>query len=404
MKKGEPTILTREDFQAYMSPSRPIDHRLFISPLLEQEQLGDTSIDLRLGHGFLISAPSRLGVLDLISLHHEGSGTLRDNYTEIRVPYGHYFTLHPGSSVQVGTLEYLGIPLDLQGIVTLRASLSAIPIIANAAQVHPGHRGVVTLTITSNAEYSMWLYPGVRIAELRLQHIQTPITSPTPSRYHNMTRPVPTKLHEDRDLEYIGPTVEPIIVGIASTIAAGRTRAANHLIETRGFRGFSLANILKSEAVESGVPTLRSRLQTLGTDLRRLHGDPYLAFKLRSGREWLASTSVMVVVDGFKHVGEVEEFKKQRRFKLLGIDAPEELRWQRVQVRRRQGDPITREAFLEQDATDRGLHAAPHGQHVGGLLQIADEVIVNDGTIQEFLEKVDRFVMSVLHAPTVTGE
>jgi dCTP deaminase len=404
VKKGELNILTREDFQSYMAPSRSINDRLFISPLLEEEQLGDTSIDLRLGHWFLVSAPSRLGVLDLVSLHHEGSGILRDNYAKIRVPYGQYFTLHPGSSVQVGTLEYLGIPLDLQGIVTLRASLSAIPIIANAAQVHPGHRGVVTLTITSNAEYSIWLYPGVRTAELRLQHVHTPIAYPTPSRYHNMTSPVPTKLHEDTDLEYVGPTVEPIIVGIASTIAAGRSTTVDHLTEIHGFRGFSLAHVLKSKAISSGVPTLRGSLQAFGTQRRQLHGDAYLASELRSEREWIANTSAMVVVDGFKHVAEVEEFKKQRWFRLLVIDAPEKLRWQRVEARRRLGDPKTREAFLEEDRTDRGLDAQPHGQQVEKLLQLADEVIINDGTMQEFLEKVDRFVMSVLHAPTVTGE
>ena len=402
--KARYNILTSKEILDYLNPSRSIDQRLFISPLLRQEQVGDTSIDLRLGQRFLISVPSRLGVLDLVDLHHEGAGILRDNYSEVRVACGQYFTLHPGSSVQVGSLEYLGIPVDLHGIVTLRASVSNLYIIANAAQVHPGHKGVVTLALTSNAKEPIRLNPGLPIAELRLQHVYTPIERPRASRYHGITGPVPPKLHEDPDLEYLGPSVEPIIVGIASTIAAGRSTAVGHLLERHGFAWFSLATVLKAEAMRRGIPTLRDHLQQLGSELREVHGDAYLASKLRTERQWLASTSAMVVIDSFKNVAEAEEFEKQKRFKLLGIDAPQELRWKRVQERRRQGDATTHEDFLQQDATDRGLDGARHGQQVVELLHVADEAIVNDGTIQEFLEKVDRFVMSVLHAPTATGE
>jgi len=404
VKKTGYNILTRNEILDFLKPNRPIEHRLFVSPLLEQGQLGDTSIDLRLGHRFLVSESSRMGVLDLIDLHHEGRGVLRDNYQEVRVPYGHYFTLHPRSTVQVGTMEYLGIPVDLQGIVTPRASVSDVPIIANAAQVHPGHKGIVTLTLTSNAEFSIRLYPGFRVAELQLQYVDTPVEEPRTSRYHNIIGPVPTRLYEDRDLEYLGPTVEPIIIGIASTIAAGRTTAVGHLVERYGFGWFSLASVLKTEAIKLGIPTLRTRLQELGSHLRDEHGDAYLAVKLRTSRKWLGSTSTMVVVDSFKNVAEVEEFRKQKRFKLLGIDAPTELRWERVGQRRRQGDPITRENFLQQDTTDKGLDGSFHGQQLANLLLTADDVIVNDGTIPEFLEEIDRFVMNMLHPSTAQDE
>jgi dCTP deaminase len=402
-KRTSHNILTRNEILDHLSSARPIENRLFISPLLEPSQIGDTSIDLRLGHWFLVPESSRLAVLDLIDLHHEGRGILRDNYREVRVPYGEYFTLHPRASVKIGAVEYLSIPVDLQGIVTLRASVSDIPIIANAAQVHPGHKGIVALTLTSNAEFPIKLYPGVRIAELQLQYVDIPIAKPRVSRYHGMTRPGPTKLYEDRDLEYVGPTVEPITIGIVSTIAAGRTTAVGHLVERYGFGWFSLANILKSEADRLGIPTLRTRLQDLGRDLRKSGGGAILATRLRAGRKWLASTSSMVVVDSFKHVAEAEEFRKQKRFKLLGIDAPTELRWERVERRRRQGDPMTREEFLRQDAIDKGADGDPHGQQVASLLKMADEVIYNDGTTQEFLDRVDRFVVNLLY-PSATPD
>ena len=66
---------------------------------------------------------------------------------------------------------------------------------------------------------------------------------------------------------------------------------------------------------------------------------------------------------------------------------------------------MMREDFLQQDAIDKGLDGSPHSQQLDRLLKTAaDKVITNDGTIQELLEKVDKFVMDILHPSTVPGE
>jgi len=219
------------------------------------------------------------------------------------------------------------------------------------------------------------------------------------SRYHGVVGPVPTQLHEDEDLEYICPTVEPIIVGIASTIAAGRTTAINHLVTRYGFRVFSLAQMLKELAIPRGIPLLRGRLQEFGSCLRETRGDEYLAVRLRMSREWLASPSAIVVVDSIKHQAEVDEFRrKQKSFRLLGIDAPPELRWRRMQQRHRSGDPESYEDFLRQDAINNGSDDAPHGQQVRQLLRNADKLISNSGTIEEFLQNIDEAVGNWLYA------
>lgn len=398
-KRG--SILTKEEILYYMREHQPIEDRLFISPLLDQDQIRDTSIDLRLGPNFLVSQASRIGALDLVRLHHEGRGVLSDNYREVRVPYGQVFALHPGGSVMAGTLEYVGIPACLQGSVTLRASVSDLPLISRTTQVHPGHKGIVTLTLTSKAQFSVQLCPGLRVAQLQLQRIEDTIATPRTSRYHEMTKPVPTRLHVDEDLRYLGPTVEPIIIGLASTIAAGRTTAVGRLLNSHGFTFFSLVDMLKDEAIARGLPTGRAALQALGSTLRETHGDSYLAERLRNSRGWLSSRSTLVVVDSFKHEAEVKEFQKQRRFTLLGITASEQLRWTRLIQRRRQGEPDTFEAFREQDAIDRGLKGIPHGQQTDRLLEIADFVIENNGTIPEFLSELDRFVTKLLYPSTL---
>lgn len=400
MSKRLEGIPTKKELFDYLDEKRPVEQRLFILPLLDSSQIGDTSIDLRLGHRFSVPTSSRMGTLDIVELHNEGEGALYENYNESRVPFGQYFTLHPKNSVEVGTLEYLGIPHDLEGTVTLRASFSSIPIIANTAQVHPGHRGIISITLTSNANFSVRLYPGMRFAELQLRHVATPLDIYRASRYHYMTRPLPTELYKDTDLEYLGPINEPLIIGFVSTIAAGRTTAINHLMERYGFAWFSLGDVLKYEAIKQGVPTLRSSLQDFGNKMREVHGDNYLAMKLRTSKKWQMNKSSLVIVDSFKNMAEVEEFRKQRRFSLIGIDAPQLTRWERVKSRRRQGDPVSYEKFEEQDALDRGIsNLSYHAQETNKILEISDYRLNNDGKVTEFINKLDSIISKIVYSP-----
>jgi deoxycytidine triphosphate deaminase len=392
-------IPTKKEIIEYLGVEKPIEERLFISPLLDGDQIGDTSIDLRLGQRFSVPKSSRMGLLDIVELHNEGESALIENYNESRVPFGQYFTLHPKNSVEVGTLEYLGIPRELEGTITLRASFSSIPILANTAQVHPGHRGIISLSLTSNANFSVKLYPGMRIAELQLRHVSTPIDKYRPSRYHYMTRPLPTELDKDYDLEFLGPIMEPLIIGIVSTIAAGRTTAITHLTERYGFGWFSLGDVLKSEAIKQGVPTLRPNLQDLGNRMREVHSDSYLAVKLKTSKKWQMNQNNLVIVDSFKNIAEVEEFRKQRHFTLIGIDAPQLIRWERVKSRRRQGDPIEYSEFDEQDKTDRGLYGSlSHAQQTEELIKNGKYIIMNDGTFNEFTSKLDEVVSRILYS------
>jgi deoxycytidine triphosphate deaminase len=389
-------ILTKREIQAYMDPDRPIGNRLYVSPFFEHEQLGDTSIDLRLGQRFLVSEPSRAGEIDIADLSRGGREILRDNYDEIRIRIGGHFTLHPGESVQVGTMEYLGIPNDLQGSVALRKSVSDLLITANEVRVHPGHRGIVTLTLTSNADIAVKLRPGVRIAELMLQGTQTAILTPKSSRYHAITEPTPSLFSADRDLRYVGPRIEPVIVGIVSTIASGRSIALS-VLRLKGFTEYSLASKLREDAEWRGIKPTRENLQALGQHLRARYGDGYLAERLRNDQTWLICKSGLIVVDSFKTIAEFEEFAKQKHFTLLGINAAQAERWKRVQARERQTEPTNYEGFIVQDETDRGLRGIPHGQEVDRLLKKAHHVVISDRGEAEFRNDIGMFADRLLH-------
>lgn len=392
-KKG---MLTSHDILECMA--RPIEKRLFISPILDQAQIGDTSVDLRLGHRFLLPDTTKLGVREYQQWLPEDLSALGLKYREVYVPYGGVFTLHPGQSALIGTLEYVGMPIDIEAQVLGRSSVSRLPLLTNTATIHPGFRGVITLALTNMAAKPESLWPGMRVAQMQLHFVSKPVQPQRRSRYDMAIGPAPSQLELDSDRPYFTSTVEPIIIGLVSTIGAGRTTTLAYLSERHGFKTFSLAETIKHGAIRRGLLTQRSNLQTLGNTLRETRGTGYLAEVMRSSRTWLETKEPYVVVDGFKHKDEVKEFRKQRHFALLSIDAPIDIRWQRTQELRRTRDPQSFDEFQALDSIDRGLDEPhPHAQQVDRVIQLADHSISNDGTMDEFHHELNVVVQSILY-------
>lgn len=389
-------VLTENEIWEYIR--RPLDKDpLFISPLLDPKQVNDTTIDLRLGQYFLIQKPSRLSVLDVYEMARRRYGRyfIDDGYDMVRVQYGDFFALHTDQVVRVGTLEYIGMPRNLQGDVTLRHSVSSIPIMADIAKIQPGFRGSVILSLRNNSLKPVLLYPGLRIAQLELRLLSNKIQSPKLSRYYISVVPKPVRLHEDEEIRYLGPFVDPLILGIVSTISAGRSTALNYLSKKYGFIIFSLGTHLKEVAHENGISFERSKLQELGNKLRGLYGNGYLAEQLRSSRHWIENKHQLVIVDAFKHSVEVEEFKKQGRFYLVGIDAPAERRRDWDKLRQEIGARNDRELFDRVEQVDRGLSKDSRScwQEVDTVMKMANEIIINDGSKENLYHKLDDMVM-----------
>lgn len=146
--------------------------RLVVTPLLDKEQVGPSSIDLRLGTRFYLLRRTEGPGLDpkLVS---DSAQVDTDAYEAKRVRLGDGLWLHPGQFVLGSTLEYLRIPLDLSGYVIGRSTWGRVGlIVATAILVHPGFTGALTLELANEGDSPICLYPGVRIAQLSLHHLE----------------------------------------------------------------------------------------------------------------------------------------------------------------------------------------------------------------------------------------
>ncbi len=176
-----------------------------------------------------------------------------------------------------------------------------------------------------------------------------------------------------------------MIIGLTGSLGAGKGVVSDFLKE-KGFVYLSLSDELREIAKELKIEITRKNLQDLGNILREEKGAGILAevvFKKIKNQEYKKA-----IIDGIRNPSEIEVLRKLKDFFLISIDAPQEIRFQRLTERNRESDPKTWEDFLRVDDRDKGIGESQTGQAVGKCMQLADFTLINSDTLENIKEKV----------------
>lgn len=161
-------ILTGSQIQQRMDDE--LANALVLLPRPQRGQIhpNEASVDVRLGHEFVVAQRPALDVIDPLALSKEELATsyLRRLY----IPADEEFVLHPRQFALGVTLEYLRMPTDLCAQVAGRSRWARVGlIIAMAPFVHPGYSGCLTLELQNLGDVPIKLYPGLPIAQIMFQ-------------------------------------------------------------------------------------------------------------------------------------------------------------------------------------------------------------------------------------------
>ncbi len=183
------------------------------------------------------------------------------------------------------------------------------------------------------------------------------------------------------------PNHNPMIIGLTGKNGAGKGEVAKFLKE-RGFQSFSLSDVLREEAAREGVPSTRDRLVELGNRLRAQLGAGALAEKIFSRLD----PEKHYVIDSVRHPSEVEVFRRRTDFILACVSAPQRLRFERMRLRKREGDPETFEAFQSLEEREAGS-VATSDQQLDRAISSADVMLENTGPLKVLHDKVKEVML-----------
>jgi dCMP deaminase len=182
-----------------------------------------------------------------------------------------------------------------------------------------------------------------------------------------------------------------MIIGVAGRNGAGKGELVLFL-ESRGFSVLSLSDAIRNELAKRGLSESRERMIEVGQEMRRRSGPGALAQglvqQLHADRNY--------AIDSIRHPVEVEILRHYaessgQAFRLVWVDAKLETRFDRLQSRKRPGDPTSIAKLEELEARERGSED-PNAQQLDAVEDEADNRLTNDSSLEEFHHQIQSWV------------
>src|SRR5213594_10672 len=180
-----------------------------------------------------------------------------------------------------------------------------------------------------------------------------------------------------------------MLIGLTGRNAAGKGEVARHL-QTKSFYYYSLSDVIRDEIRSRRLQPTRDLLIAVGNELRQKYGAKILAERVLARIE----DDKHYVIDSIRNPAEVEAFRAAKHFKLIRIEAPQEVRFRRILARRRESDPKTLEEFIELEK--REAEGDETSQNLVKVELMADHTLTNDGPFENLYPKIDELLLRLL--------
>jgi dephospho-CoA kinase len=180
---------------------------------------------------------------------------------------------------------------------------------------------------------------------------------------------------------------QKMVIGVAGMPGAGKAEIAR-VAKQKGYVVVVMGDEIREETRRRGLKPTPENIGKIMLKLREEKGPTIVAKKciLKIAN---ANTDI-VLVDGIRSLHEVYEFEKNfPQFVLIAVHSSPETRFGRLFRRRRSDDPKGWEVFIERDLRELSV-----GQ--GSVIAMADHMIVNEGTLEEFKTKIQEVLEAAI--------
>ena len=184
-------------------------------------------------------------------------------------------------------------------------------------------------------------------------------------------------------------TVASMLLGVTGRNAAGKTTIVQWFVE-HGWDSCSCSDAIRHWLRENGQEINRENLTQGGRTLRSQGGAGILAEMLLERMDSNKNT----IVDSIRTPHEVHALRKRDDFLLINVNVPLDLRWSRMQLRAREGDPMEYKLFLKQEDSE-AVAKNPSGQALVATAELSDILINNEGSLTELYENLETLLSSI---------
>ncbi len=139
---------------------------------------------------------------------------------------------------------------------------------------------------------------------------------------------------------------------------------------------FVCGDIVREETMKRGMPLTPSNMGAVMLKIREEEGPAVISKRLIPKID--ASECDVALVEGVRSLEEVEELRRRYgKVTVVAIHASPQMRYERLEARGREDDPKTWQEFETRDLRELNVG-------LGKTIALADELVVNEGTIEEY--------------------
>ena len=188
---------------------------------------------------------------------------------------------------------------------------------------------------------------------------------------------------------------ELIVIGVTGQPGSGKDAFAQALKKHFEAAGKTVDVISSGDLVRKYASSIgidhegdRTALKKAAEDMRAKHGPQVWierALDMAEGHE------EVLIYTGLRHVDE-GQIVHQHGGKVIAVEVPQEIRYQRVLDRNRPGDDISFEKFVAQEKAETS--SVTH--QVGKVIEMADIKVENSGTLEDLETKAEVVAQSLL--------
>ena len=185
-----------------------------------------------------------------------------------------------------------------------------------------------------------------------------------------------------------------MIIGITGTDGAGKGTVVEYLVNNKGFTHYSARAIFLEEIARQGIEPTRANMRLIGNEMRAVHGNDFVVtyYLPRIQKDVVE----YAVIDSLRTTAEAETLKANNGT-LLAVDADQTLRYERVQARRSSSDQVSFAQFQAHEELENN-DPDPHGMQKRTVIEMADYIIENNGTLDALHQKIDAVLTQIATA------
>lgn len=179
-----------------------------------------------------------------------------------------------------------------------------------------------------------------------------------------------------------------MIIGVAGTFGAGKDTVSRYLVEI-GFQHESTGDILREMLKEKNIEITRPNLYHYSNVFAKEFGQDFLTKEAIRRKK-----SENLIISGIRSAGEVDNIKLIPESYLVFVDAPVDIRYNRITGRGREDEnKISLEEFKNREEAE--MVGNKGRQNINYCKEQADYIINNDSDWENLHKQVDKILEKI---------